>query len=97
MRKVSYDKNRKNPTLGEKYYSDWIGFGHVLLKNLPAGEYEIYIQYAWPADTPSSPNKLVKDYTVRVYAQEQVIIYDSQKRQSVTTGHDYTFWPEVLK
>ena len=32
VREVSRDKNKKSPTLGEKYYSDWIGFGHVLLK-----------------------------------------------------------------
>jgi hypothetical protein len=32
VREVSRDKNKKNPTLGEKYFSDWIGFGHVLLK-----------------------------------------------------------------
>lgn len=72
VREYSSDPKMRNPTLGEKYYSDWIGFGHVLLKNLPAGTYEIFMQYAWPEDTPKSPNKLVKDYTVRVYAAEQV-------------------------
>ena len=29
--------------LAEKYFSDWIGFGHVYLSDLPAGEYEIYL------------------------------------------------------
>jgi len=29
--------------IAEKYFSDWIGFGHVYLDNLPAGTYEIYL------------------------------------------------------
>ena len=29
--------------LAEKYFSDWIGFGHVFLADLPAGDYEIYL------------------------------------------------------
>jgi len=34
---------KKFPTLGEKYFSDWIGFGSILLKNLGPGQYEIFI------------------------------------------------------
>jgi hypothetical protein len=29
--------------LGEKYFSDWIGFGNIILEKLPAGNYEIFI------------------------------------------------------
>jgi len=77
VRKVSTNPKVTNPTLGEKYYSDWIGFGHVLLSNLPAGTYEIFIQYAWPEDTTQAKNKIIKDYTVRVYAAESVQILDA--------------------
>jgi len=31
VRKMSNDPNVTYPTLGEKYYSDWIGFGHCFL------------------------------------------------------------------
>jgi len=31
VREVSLDPNVPNPTLKEKYFSDWIGFGHVYL------------------------------------------------------------------
>ena len=83
--------------LGEKYFSDWIGFGHILLKDLPAGTYEIFVQYAWPENSYRQRNELVKDYTVRVYAGEQVILLDNQGRTSITTGHDLDFWQDVLR
>jgi hypothetical protein len=70
VREAGSSKQKAKPILGEKYFSDWIGFGHILLKDLPPSTYEIFIQYAWPEDTYSQPNKLVKDYTVRVYAAE---------------------------
>ena len=52
VRKNSPDPKNPFPTLGEKYFSDWIGYGHVLLKDVPAGNYEIFVQYAWPEDLP---------------------------------------------
>ena len=48
-----------NPTMGQKYFSDWIGFGHLLFQQVPPGQYEIFIQYSWPLDSAASPNKLV--------------------------------------
>lgn len=51
VRKVSPDPLKPFPALGEKYFSDWIGFGNILLKKLPKGTYEVFIQYAWPQDT----------------------------------------------
>jgi hypothetical protein len=42
VRKIS-TSGTPNPTLGEKYFSDWIGFGTVVLKNLESGDYEIFI------------------------------------------------------
>lgn len=70
VRKVNQDPDVKSPTLGEKYYSDWIGTGHCFLQNLPAGIYEIFMQYAWPKNASATPNSLEQDYTVRVYAEE---------------------------
>jgi hypothetical protein len=46
------------PTLGEKFFSDWLGFGCIHLKDLPPGKYEIYVQYAWPIDSAAAPNKI---------------------------------------
>ena len=43
VRLNSPDPKNPNPTLGEKYFSDWIGYGHVMLKDLPAGNYEIFV------------------------------------------------------
>lgn len=63
--------------LAEKYFSDWIGFGHIYLSNLPAGHYEIYLQYAWPEGTSEKPEQTVHDYTVRIYAPQKVTILDS--------------------
>lgn len=62
--------------LAEKYFSDWIGFGHVYLSNLEPGDYEIYLQYAWPAGTEEKPEETVHDYTIRIYAPVEVTIYD---------------------
>lgn len=50
-------------------YTDWIGFGHTFIEKLPCGRYEIIVKYNWVEFT-------VKDYTVRVYAEEQVEITD---------------------
>jgi len=41
--------------ISEKYFSDWIGYGHVYMSALPPGVYEIYLQYAWPAGTEEMP------------------------------------------
>jgi len=43
VRRVSKEGQPPGVTLGEKYFSDWIGFGHTYLQNLPAGEYEVFI------------------------------------------------------
>lgn len=77
IRKISLDPAVTNPTLGEKYFSDWIGFGHCFLQNLPPADYEIFVQYAWPINNTTNPNNIVKDYTIRVYAEEQVLIKDN--------------------
>lgn len=61
-------------SLGQKYFSDWVGFGYFQIKDLPPGDYEIYLQYAWPAATPTQPMDIKKDYTVRIYAPEAVTI-----------------------
>ncbi len=53
VRKISTETGVANPTIKEKYFSDWLGFGFVSIENLPAGDYEIYLQYAWPASTAS--------------------------------------------
>lgn len=96
VREIS--KNGKpNPTLGEKYFSDWIGFGHCFLQNLPAGDYEIFMQYAWPPNTETTKNELVKDYTVRVYAQEEVVVRNNDGITSAPNSHDYEFWDSVLE
>ena len=73
VRKVGSQK-----TLAEKYFSDWIGFGHVYLTELPPGDYEIYLQYAWPDGTAEKPEQTVRDYTIRIYAPVEVQITDSQ-------------------
>ena len=85
VRKHSKDPNVTYPTLGEKFFSDWIGFGHTLLKDLPPDTYEIWIQYAWPKNTAEKPNIIKQDYTVRVYAKEAVHIYDSEGKTSTNT------------
>jgi hypothetical protein len=41
--------------IAEKYFSDWIGYGHVYLEDLPPDTYEIYMQYAWPSGTVEEP------------------------------------------
>lgn len=98
VRKHSSDPKVSHPTLGEKYFSDWIGFGHTMLTDLPADTYEIWIQYSWPEDTATKRNELKRDYTVRVYAQEAVEIRDSTGRMSVGDfGHDYEFWESVQR
>jgi hypothetical protein len=98
VRKHSPDPKVSHPTLGEKYFSDWIGFGHTMLTDLPADTYEIWIQYSWPEDTATKRNELKRDYTVRVYAQEAVEIRDSSGRTSVgDVGHDYEFWESVMR
>ena len=44
VRQIQSDPNEPaHPTLGEKYYSDWLGFGNIHLKDLPAGDYEIWV------------------------------------------------------
>lgn len=72
VREISTVPGVSNPTLKEKYFSDWIGFGHLYLEDLAAGNYEIYLQYAWPESTATKPEFTVKDYTVRIYAPESV-------------------------
>jgi hypothetical protein len=51
VREVGSNSKNTKPTLAEKYFSDWIGFGSVMLKSLPPSTYEVFIQYAWPDDT----------------------------------------------
>ena len=97
VRQNSPDPKNPYPTLGEKYFSDWIGFGHVILKDLKAGTYEIFVQYAWPEDSPQKPNKILKDYTVRVYAAEQVTIYDNWGYTNTPYSHDTAYWESVTK
>ena len=55
------------------------------------------MQYAWPEDTPKSVNKLVKDYTVKLYAAEPIAIFDCYGRESKSTSHDEDFWNSVLR
>jgi len=44
VRKVNPDPNAPPyASLGEKYFSDWIGFGNIFLTQLPAGTYEIFL------------------------------------------------------
>jgi hypothetical protein len=85
--------------VGSKYFSDWIGFGTVLCKNLPAAKYEIFIQYAWPnsSSTSTQVNNIAKDFTLRVYAAEKVEIYDESGMTKEPYSHDYNFWPAQLK
>ena len=97
VRQNSPDPSNPFPTLGEKYFSDWIGFGHVILKALPAGDYEIFVQYAWPEDSPQAQNKILKDYTVRVYAIEQLVIYDNQGNTNSPYAHDTAYWQSVTQ
>jgi hypothetical protein len=82
--------------LGQKYFSDWVGFGFFKLSSLPAGNYEIYLQYAWPASTTEQPMEVKKDYSVRLYAPAPIVITDSQNKTSTPYAHDTTFWKEVL-
>lgn len=96
VREISTVAGQSNPTLKEKYFSDWIGFGHVVLENLPAGDYEIYLQYAWPESTSSSPEFTVRDYTVRVYGPESVNLFDSRGATSVSSQHDTQYWNSIL-
>lgn len=63
--------------IAEKYFSDWIGFGHVYLTDLEPGKYEIYLQYAWPKGTTEKPEQTVKDYTIRIYAPVDVTLTDA--------------------
>ena len=63
------------------------------MKGLPPGKYEIYVQYAWPKDSAAAPNKIEKDYTIRVYAEEKVKVIDDAGLESISGGgHDKTFW-----
>jgi len=78
--------------IAEKYFSDWIGFGHVFIEDVPPGKYEIYVQYAWPADQPT-----VNDFTIRVYAPETFPIKDTSGAESRNTSHDFDLWDEVLR
>lgn len=43
VREISTVAGVSNPTLKEKYFSDWIGFGHLYHEDLPPGDYEIYL------------------------------------------------------
>jgi hypothetical protein len=87
--------------VGAKYFSDWIGFGTVLCKSLPAAQYEIFIQYAWPAisttTTGTTVNNLAKDFTLRVYSAEKVEIYDINSETNEPYSHDDNYWPAQLK
>lgn len=58
--------------------------------------YEVFVQYAWPPDTVTAPNKIVNDYTVRVYAAEKVRIINDAGQESVSGGHDKEFWPNYV-
>ena len=82
--------------LGQKYYSDWIGFGFFQLFQVPPGDYEIFVQYAWPASTSEKPMNIKKDYSVRVYAPKAVSITDSKGNTSIPSSHDKTFWSDIL-
>lgn len=82
--------------LGQKYFSDWVGFGFFKLEKLPPGDYEIYLQYAWPADTTESPMKITKDYSVRLYAPKEIKITNAKGETSTPSSHDTTFWQEIL-
>lgn len=59
VREVQSDLNLpSHAALGEKYYSDWIGFGVIHLRDLPPGHYEIYVQYAWPVNSMAYRNEI---------------------------------------
>jgi hypothetical protein len=87
-----------NPTLGSKYFSDWIGFGTILVNNVTAGKYEMFVQYAWPTiNNSTQPNNIAQDFTIRVYAAEAVVIFDNNDIANSPYTHNNDFWPSLVK
>ena len=96
MAQVLCRKVGTTTAIGQKYFSDWIGFGYFPCKQLPPGDYEIYIQYAWPVGTTAQPMNIKKDYSVRLYAPEHIAITNSNGETNTPSQHDTTFWAEIL-
>jgi hypothetical protein len=84
--------------LGSKYFSDWIGFGTILVNNVTAGKYEMFVQYAWPTiNNSTQPNNIAQDFTIRVYAAEAVVIFDNNDIANSPYTHNNDFWPSLVK